>query len=164
MRCRVEWRCWTTCSCRPSIKRGTDKISKGPQKEGWLSLVDCYLSIAEWIRSTPGGIAEVIPSHGGRCLWCRLDWWCRTTQSCQHKTLSSRQEPEIIDKDSPRILRLGVGSSTLPTPATPAPLSPCSSTVSSLHGWQPRLEEGSPPANVVFLGENLIYLVTNRNI
>ena len=35
---------------------------------------------------------ELIPSQGGWCLWCRMDWGCWTTRSCQHKALLSRIE------------------------------------------------------------------------
>ena len=32
-------------------------------------------------------------------LWCRIEWWLRTTQSCQHKALLSRRGLNTIEKD-----------------------------------------------------------------
>ena len=46
----------------------------------YKSLQLCFLPRAstsrrEGLCSTPGVITELIPSQGGWCPWCKIDWW-----------------------------------------------------------------------------------------
>ena len=57
-----------------------------------LTLLNCFPARTDGVHSTPGVSVEIIPSQGGLCPRCRIEWWCRKTPSCRHKALPSRLE------------------------------------------------------------------------
>ena len=102
-----EWCLWyriwyrTSWSCRNealSSRRRPDTIEKDQRPKASISLWSWFPARMEVVRSTLGVIAERIPSQGGWCLWCRIEWWCKTTWRCWNKAIPSRRRPDIIEQ------------------------------------------------------------------